>query len=248
MKAEAAKLGDIDVIESDGQVSSPKQTADIEAAHHPGRQRHRHQPERGRRDGAGAAGGGRRRAFRSSPSTGGSTRSRASSPMSAPTTSRAARPRAKLIMKLFPNGATIINLQGQPGAEPGDRPQQGPAQRPRHGDGQVQDRLRADRRLRPRQGPGGDRSRRSPAWPTPPDVIVAANDDMALGAMEALKARNLTGKVAIIGFDALPEALAAGPRRRPDRHHRAVPRRPEPRRRRQRWSPSCATAPSRPRR
>jgi len=43
----------------------------------------------------------------------------------------------------------------------------------------------------------------------PPDVIVAANDDMALGAMEALKARDLTGKVALIGFDALPEALAA---------------------------------------
>ena len=32
MKAEAAKLGDIDIIESDGQRSSPKQTADIEAA------------------------------------------------------------------------------------------------------------------------------------------------------------------------------------------------------------------------
>jgi ABC-type sugar transport system substrate-binding protein len=43
---------------------------------------------------------------------------------------------------------------------------------------------------------------------TPPDVIVAANDDMALGAMEAVKARNLNGKVALIGFDALPEALA----------------------------------------
>jgi ribose transport system substrate-binding protein/inositol transport system substrate-binding protein len=39
-------------------------------------------------------------------------------------------------------------------------------------------------------------------------VIVAANDDMALGAVEALKGRNLTGKVAVIGFDALPEALA----------------------------------------
>jgi inositol transport system substrate-binding protein len=42
-----------------------------------------------------------------------------------------------------------------------------------------------------------------------PDVIVAANDDMALGAMEAVKARGLEGKVAIMGFDALPEALAA---------------------------------------
>ena len=43
---------------------------------------------------------------------------------------------------------------------------------------------------------------------TPPDVIVAANDDMALGALEALKARNLVGQVKLIGFDALPEALA----------------------------------------
>jgi ABC-type sugar transport system substrate-binding protein len=43
---------------------------------------------------------------------------------------------------------------------------------------------------------------------TPPDVIVAANDDMILGAMEAVKAHNLGGKIVLIGFDALPEALA----------------------------------------
>ena len=48
-------------------------------------------------------------------------------------------------------------------------------------------------------------------------VIVAANDDMALGAIEAVKARNLKG-IVIIGFDALPEALgrsatASSPRR-----------------------------------
>ncbi len=42
---------------------------------------------------------------------------------------------------------------------------------------------------------------------SPPDVIVCANDDMALGALVALKSRNLVGKVALIGFDALPEAL-----------------------------------------
>ena len=42
---------------------------------------------------------------------------------------------------------------------------------------------------------------------TPPEVIVAANDDMALGALEAVKARNIADKVKIIGFDALPEAL-----------------------------------------
>jgi ABC-type sugar transport system substrate-binding protein len=40
-----------------------------------------------------------------------------------------------------------------------------------------------------------------------PDVIVCANDDMALGALVALKSRDLVGKVALVGFDALPEAL-----------------------------------------
>jgi ABC-type sugar transport system substrate-binding protein len=42
----------------------------------------------------------------------------------------------------------------------------------------------------------------------PPQVIVCGNDDMALGAIEALKARNLSN-VVVIGFDALPEALGA---------------------------------------
>ena len=42
----------------------------------------------------------------------------------------------------------------------------------------------------------------------PPDVIVCGNDDMALGAVEALKGRGYEG-VVVIGFDALPEALAA---------------------------------------
>lgn len=40
-----------------------------------------------------------------------------------------------------------------------------------------------------------------------PDVIVCANDDMALGAIEAIEAAG--EETAIIGFDALPEALQA---------------------------------------
>src|SRR5690606_19886019 len=43
----------------------------------------------------------------------------------------------------------------------------------------------------------------------PPDVIVAANDDMALGALEAITALGLRDQVKIIGFAALPEALAS---------------------------------------
>ena len=39
--------------------------------------------------------------------------------------------------------------------------------------------------------------------------VFATNDQMALGAMEALDARNLRGKVAIVGFDATKEAVQA---------------------------------------
>ena len=37
--------------------------------------------------------------------------------------------------------------------------------------------------------------------------IWAANDEMALGALEALKAAGLAGKIPLIGFDAVPQAL-----------------------------------------
>ena len=39
--------------------------------------------------------------------------------------------------------------------------------------------------------------------------IFAANDLMALGAAEAVKARGKAGKVLIVGFDAIPEAAQA---------------------------------------
>ena len=41
---------------------------------------------------------------------------------------------------------------------------------------------------------------------SPPDVILAENDDMAFGALEALKTAG-TSRVAVLGFDATPEAL-----------------------------------------
>lgn len=44
-----------------------------------------------------------------------------------------------------------------------------------------------------------------------PDIqgVYAANDEMALGVLAALKSRNLTGKVAVIGNDGIEQALAA---------------------------------------
>lgn len=41
------------------------------------------------------------------------------------------------------------------------------------------------------------------------DAVWAANDEMALGAVEALRARNLAGKVKVGGFDCTPDAITA---------------------------------------
>jgi len=112
------------------------------------------------------------------------------------------------VIKTFPNGATIINLQGQPGASPAiDR---------NKGVHNVLDKVKDKYRFVAEQTANFARDQGLSVtesllagMATPPDVIVAANDDMALGALEAVKARNLTGKVKVIGFDALPEALAS---------------------------------------
>jgi inositol transport system substrate-binding protein len=114
----------------------------------------------------------------------------------------------ELVMKLFPNGAKVMNLQGQPGASPAiDR---------NKGLHNVLDKASDKYKFVFEQTANFARDKGLAVTEAglagiaePPDVIVAANDDMALGAMEAVKARNLSDKIAILGFDALPEALAA---------------------------------------
>ncbi len=113
---------------------------------------------------------------------------------------------ANLIMKLFPNGAKIFNLQGTPGASPAiDR---------NKGLHQVLDPVKDKYQIIFEQTGNFRRAdglsvteAGLAANSTPPDVINCANDDMALGALEALKAKGLVGKVVVLGFDALPEAL-----------------------------------------
>jgi ABC-type sugar transport system substrate-binding protein len=111
-----------------------------------------------------------------------------------------------LIVKMFPDGATIINLQGTPGASPAiDR---------NKGLHNVLDKAGDKYKIVAEQTANFHRDdglkvteSLLAGMSAPPQVINAANDDMALGAIEAVKARNLKGMV-IIGFDALPEALA----------------------------------------
>lgn len=113
---------------------------------------------------------------------------------------------ANLIIELFPDGATIVNLQGQPGASPAiDR---------NKGVHNILDAMSdkyvfvAEQTANFAREEGASVTEAILAGlDTPPDVIVAANDDMALGALQVVQEQGLD--IAIIGFDALPEALAS---------------------------------------
>ncbi len=111
------------------------------------------------------------------------------------------------IMKLFPKGATLFNLTGTPGASPAiDRAK---------GLHEVLDphpeyKIVAEQTGQFQRDAGNKVAEAMlSAQPNPPDVINAANDDMALGVIEALRGKGLNGKVAVIGFDAITESLQA---------------------------------------
>ena len=204
-KEEANKLGDIDLIISDGQVSSPKQTADIEAA------------ITKKVDG-----------IVISPNDVDALVPALQEVVDAkiPVVTfdrrvnkvpgilahvgadnvKGGEAQGHLIEKLFPDGATVMNLQGQSGSSPAiDR---------NKGLHNVLDQAKDKYKIVFEDTAAFARDKglsvtesALAGMPKPPDVISCANDDMALGALEALRARNLVGKVKLIGFDALPEAL-----------------------------------------
>ncbi len=206
IKAEATKLGNINLIVADGQRSSPKQTADIEAAITKGVNGMFLDPNEV--DALAPA-----------------VQEAVDAKIPVVTVDRrvnkvpgilahvgadnvkGGEAQGELIEKLFPNGATVMNLQGQSGSSPAiDR---------NKGLHNVLDKEPSKYKFVFQDTAGFDRSKALSmtesaldGMKTPPDVIVCANDDMALGALQALKARNLLGKVKLIGFDALPEALA----------------------------------------
>lgn len=203
-KAEADKQG-LAYIESDGQVSSPKQTADIEAALAKGVKGIVLSPNE-----VDAMAPALQQAVDAKIPVVTVDRRVASVPgilahVGADNV-KGGEAQGNLILKMFPNGATIINLQGQPGASPAiDR---------NKGLHNVLDKAGDKYKIVFEQTANFDRAKglavtesALAGMKSPPQVIVAANDDMALGAMEAVKARNMSG-IAIIGFDALPEALA----------------------------------------
>jgi ABC-type sugar transport system substrate-binding protein len=112
----------------------------------------------------------------------------------------------QLIVDTFPDGATIVNLQGQPGSSPAiDRNQ---------GLHNVLDGMADTYQIVAEQTANFSRTEAVTVTESvlagldaPPDVIVAANDDMALGALQVVDEQGLD--IAVIGFDALPEALGS---------------------------------------
>ena len=111
------------------------------------------------------------------------------------------------IVDNFPDGARIVNLQGQPGASAAIDRNQGVHNVLDGMDG-YEFIVEQTANFARDQGLSVTESILA-GLESPPDVIVAANDDMALGAVEAVRAQGLDGEIAILGFDALPEALAA---------------------------------------
>ena len=113
---------------------------------------------------------------------------------------------AQAMVAAFPNGAKVFHLQGQPGA--------GPAIDRNQGVHNVLDPMADKYQIVFEQTANFARAEALTvveaglAANGKPDAIICANDDMALGAVEACAARGFSD-VKIYGFDALPEALVA---------------------------------------
>ena len=110
----------------------------------------------------------------------------------------------KALLELFPNGATIFELTGTPGATPAIDRSKG-----LHNiiDSHPEIKIACQQTGEFTRDKGLTVTENCLGATPNPDAIIAANDDMALGAVEALKAAGILDKVKVIGYDALPEAL-----------------------------------------
>ena len=115
---------------------------------------------------------------------------------------------AKYVIKKFPNGARIIFLRGEPGASSAiDRAKGVLDTLTAAGD---KYKILADQTANFKRDQAMTITRAIlTSMGNPPDVILASNDEMALGALQALEQAGIpNGKEMVIGYDALPEALA----------------------------------------
>ncbi|MEQ4669169.1 substrate-binding domain-containing protein [Providencia manganoxydans] len=114
---------------------------------------------------------------------------------------------AEYVKQQFPDGADLILITGQPGSSSNIERTKGI--RDSLKEGGTKYRLVADQNGNWMRAEGMRITESLlPSLPKKPDVILSANDDMALGAIEALSAQGFKpGEVLVTGFDAGPEAL-----------------------------------------
>lgn len=204
---EAAKLGKVSLIKSDGQLSAPKQVADIEAAVVQGVSGIIVGP-----NDPNALAPAIRAAIKAGIPVVTIDRPTNGVPEVLAHVSAnnvlGSEAQGHVIASLFPKGANVVTLQGVPGDQT--------AKDRNSGVHNVLDKNKDLYKFVSEQTARFNRDQGLSVTEniltglaTPPQVIVAANDDMALGALQAIKARNLNGKVAILGYDGSPDALAA---------------------------------------
>jgi inositol transport system substrate-binding protein len=119
------------------------------------------------------------------------------------------RAMADALEKKFPNGAKFIFLDGEPGSGSAVLRAKGFFDAIENEKDKYQVVARQTAKW---QRPEGLRVTQNilTSLGYQPDAIVSANDDMALGAIEALRTENVpAAKVAVIGCDAMPDALNA---------------------------------------
>src|SRR6185295_271593 len=114
------------------------------------------------------------------------------------------REHGRYLVEILPDGGDIIELQGQPGAAPAIDRHKG-----------LDEILSAQDKIKVVVSQTAQFQRATAVTVLEaalgsnpnPKAVVCANDDMALGSVQALSDAGLT--VPVLGFDALPEALQA---------------------------------------
>ena len=101
------------------------------------------------------------------------------------------------LLKLFPDGATIFELTGEPGSSPAIDRSKG-----LHNmiDSHPEVKVTCQQTARFRRDMGLSVTENCLGATPDPDAIIAANDEMAFGAFEAVKAHELAEKVVVIGY------------------------------------------------
>lgn len=110
------------------------------------------------------------------------------------------------IVRTYPQGARIVLLTGQPGSSSAIDRTRGVSEALTEAGGRYSIVAEQSANWSRDQGLTVTQNILTALGATKPDVILAENDDMAFGAIEALRTAGVSG-VSVLGFDATPEAL-----------------------------------------